>query len=45
MGVDGTTLSIQHAAVHPLVQALRNPQGVRQAIILSEILNRPRSLR
>lgn len=45
MGVDGTTISVQRASVHPLIQALRNPQGVRQAIVLSEILNRPRSLR
>ena len=46
IGTDGTTAAtINRPAAHPLVQALRNPQGVRQAVILSEILNRPRSLR
>ena len=30
---------------HPLVSILRNPDGVRQAILLNEILQRPRSVR
>ncbi len=45
IGVDGTLLTVQRAPVHPLIQALRNPQGIRQAIMMSEILNRPKSLR
>ena len=46
IGVDGTLLvAAQRAPVHPLIQALRNPQGIRQAIMMSEILNRPKSLR
>ena len=46
IGVDGTLLVVaQRAPVHPLIQALRNPQGIRQAIMMSEILNRPKSLR
>lgn len=39
IGVDGTR-TLQQKVVHPLVLALRNPQGVRQAIILAEILKR-----
>ncbi len=35
---------IQHD-VHPLVDRLRSPDGVRQAILLSEILDRPRPFR
>ena len=31
--------------IHPLAKALRDPQGVRQAILLNEILSRPKSLR
>jgi hypothetical protein len=31
--------------VHPLVKILRDPDGVRQAIILNEILQRPKSRR
>lgn len=31
--------------VHPLVAVLRNPQGVRQAILLNEVLQRPKGLR
>jgi len=40
MGHDGTvgTARVQE---HPLIQTLRNPVGVRQAILLTEILNRP----
>ena len=30
---------------HPLVKVLRDPNGVRQAILLNEILQRPKSLR
>jgi hypothetical protein len=44
IGVDGTK-TVQQQSVHPLIVALRNPQGVRQAIILAEILNRPHALR
>lgn len=45
IGVDGTLSVTQVQAVHPLIQALRNPQGVRQAILLNEVLSRPKSLR
>ena len=45
IGVDGTRPTVQRAAVHPLIAALRSPQGIRQAIVMSEILNRPKSLR
>lgn len=31
--------------VHPLVKVLRDPGGVRQAILLNEILQRPKSMR
>ncbi len=31
--------------VHPLVAVLQNPQGVRQAILLNEVLQRPKGLR
>ena len=44
IGSDSTT-TVNRPAEHPLIQTLRNPQGVRQAIILTEILNRPKSLR
>ena len=30
---------------HPLVKILRDPNGVRQAVLLNEILQRPKSLR
>jgi hypothetical protein len=46
IGTDAATMAVNRAgAVHPLVQTLRNPQGVRQAIMLAEILNRPKSRR
>ncbi len=45
IGTDGTLGAVQVQAVHPLIQALRNPQGVRQAILLNEVLSRPKSLR
>lgn len=32
-------------AVHPLVKVLRDPNGMRQAVLLNEILQRPKSLR
>lgn len=35
----------QPKAVHPLVKVLRDPHGVRQAILLNEILQRPKCLR
>jgi glucuronate isomerase len=45
LGLD-TTLAVRRTeTVHPLIQALRNPQGVRQAILMAEILNRPKSMR
>ena len=45
IGSDSTATSVNRPAEHPLVQVLRSPQGVRQAILLTEILNRPKSLR
>lgn len=45
IGVDGTFANVQRQAVHPLILALRNPDGVRQALLMSEILKRPRSIR
>ncbi len=30
---------------HPLIAALRNPQGARQAILLNEVLSKPKALR
>jgi hypothetical protein len=44
IGVDGTSI-VNQREEHPLIQVLRNPQGVRQAIIMAEILNRPKPLR
>ncbi len=35
----------REATVHPLIQSLRDPNGVRQAIMLNEILQRPLALR
>jgi len=32
---------LSHAKPHPIVQLLRDPQGVRQAILIKEILERP----
>lgn len=45
IGVNGTSSSIQRTPVHPLILAMRSPSGVRQAIMMSEILARPKSLR
>lgn len=45
IGVDGTFANVQRQTVHPLILALRNPDGVRQALLMSEILKRPRSIR
>ncbi len=43
---DATSDAIHRAGnIHPLAKALRDPQGVRQAILLNEILSRPKSLR
>lgn len=36
---------IQERPPHPMVKILRDPNGVRQAILLNELLQRPRSLR
>ena len=46
LGSNATSDAIQRAGnIHPLAKALRDPQGVRQAILLNEILSRPKSLR
>ncbi|MBS0204063.1 MAG: hypothetical protein JSS49_14250 [Planctomycetes bacterium] len=45
IGADGTITTIRRQPVHPLVLALRNPEGARQAILMAEILRRPRSIR
>jgi len=45
LGKDTTRTAQRTEAVHPLMQALRSPQGVRQAILMAEILDRPKSLR
>jgi hypothetical protein len=37
--------STQEKAVHPLVKVLRDPNGMRQAVLLNEILQRPKSVR
>ena len=43
---DATSDALHRAGnIHPLANALRDPQGVRQAILLNEILRRPKSLR
>jgi len=43
---DATSDALSRAGnIHPLAKALRDPQGVRQAILLNEILSRPKSLR
>jgi hypothetical protein len=43
---DATSDALNRAGnIHPLAKALRDPQGVRQAILLNEILSRPKSLR
>ena len=36
---------LQTEQPHPLVKVLRDPSGVRQAVLLNEILQRPKSLR
>ncbi len=43
--VSGVATSTASAPIHPLITLLRNPQGVRQAIVLQEILQRPKALR
>lgn len=46
LGSDATSDALYRAGnIHPLAKALRDPQGVRQAILLNEILSRPKSLR
>lgn len=37
--------TIKVAVDHPLIAVLRDPKGVRQAILLNEILQRPKALR
>ena len=44
IGSDRTTSASQRP-IHPLIQVLRNPEGVRQAVMMTEILNRPKSMR
>ncbi|MEI8020996.1 MAG: hypothetical protein WCH39_22515 [Schlesneria sp.] len=36
---------VQDQAVHPLIKVLRDPNGIRQAILLNEILQRPKAKR
>ncbi len=36
---------VQEQAMHPLIKVLRDPNGIRQAILLNEILQRPRAKR
>ena len=46
LGPDAASDALTRAGnIHPLAKALRDPQGVRQAILLNEILSRPKSLR
>ena len=40
----GPAASQRPATVHPLIEVLRSPQGVRQAILMSEILKRPKAM-
>ena len=40
-----TPVGVLHATPHPLLQVLSSRDGVRQAILLQEILQRPRALR
>jgi hypothetical protein len=40
-----TAATVASAPVHPLIRLLRDPQGVRQAVALQEILQQPRSRR
>jgi hypothetical protein len=40
-----TAATVKSAPIHPLITLLRDPAGVRQAIALQEILQKPRSLR
>ena len=35
----------QEPAMHPLIKVLRDPNGIRQAILLNEILQRPKAKR
>jgi hypothetical protein len=37
--------SLPERPVHPLVKSLRDPNNIRQAIVLNEIFQRPKSLR
>jgi hypothetical protein len=40
-----TPVGVLHATPHPLLQVLSSRDGVRQAILLQEILQKPRALR
>ena len=41
----GATTTASQQPVHPMILALRNPEGVRQAVMMAEILSRPKSMR
>jgi hypothetical protein len=43
--VSGVTTSTEAKPIHPLIGLLQDPQGVRQAIVLQEVLQRPKALR
>jgi len=46
LGTDESLMSNSvQSKPHPILQTLRNPDGVRQAILVSEILSRPKALR
>lgn len=45
LGMRAPIVSTPSPTVHPLVSVLRDPNGVRQAVLLNEILQRPKSLR
>jgi hypothetical protein len=45
LGTSAPLQPLPTGPVHPLVKVLRDPSGVRQAVLLNEILQRPKSLR
>lgn len=45
LGNGMAALPVREKAVHPLVSVLRDPNGVRQAVLLNEILQSPRGKR
>lgn len=44
-GIAAASATPVERPVHPLVKVLRDPNGVRQAILLNEVLQRPKALR